>query len=158
MALTGSQIEGRNVVSSVTILELDSLSTNCKTKKLVTKTDSEDWDLRGLHQAVQVVDSLLAMGWVSWTIGDKDSIEVVGDLVDWIVVWEDSDASTTADKASENILLDTAVDDSNVHVTISRANMERSLCADSLYQVDLLWIDESLVLIGIILFSDSDPS
>ena len=62
----------------------------------------------------EVVDGVLAVGWVTGAVGDEDTVEVVGDLVDGVVEGEDSDTGTTADQAAKNVLLDTAVDESNV--------------------------------------------
>ena len=110
VALTSCQIESGNVVGSVSVLELDGTGTCCKSKQLVTKTDTKDWNLGGFHQSGQVVDSFLAVSWIAGAIGDENTIEVMGNLVDWEIVWEDSGACTTSNQASQDVLLDTAVD------------------------------------------------
>lgn len=156
VALTGCQIQSGNVVSTVSVLELDGASTGCKSEKLVTETDTHDRDLGSLHETTQVVDGLLAMGWVTRAIRDEYTIEVVGYLVDGEIIWEDRNTGTTTDQASQNVLLDTAIDDSDMHITIVGADVEWSLGTDFLHQVDLLGIDESLVLIGVVFLSNCD--
>ena len=61
-----------------------------------------------------MVDSLLAVGGISWTVGDEDAVKVVGDFVDGIIVRERGHACATADHATEDVLLDTAVNQCNV--------------------------------------------
>lgn len=122
----------------------------------MTKADTKDRDLAGLHQTSQVVDRLLAMGRVTRTIGDEDSVEVVCDFVDGVIVREDRNAGSPTDERAENVLLDTAVDDRNVHVATPGRNVEGGLGADLLHQVDLLRVDEGLVLIGVVLLSNGD--
>jgi hypothetical protein len=122
----------------------------------MTKTDTHDWDLGSLHKAAQVVNGLLAMGWVTRSIGDEDTIEVMSDLVNREVVWEDSSTGSTTNQASQDVLLNTAIDDSNVHIAIVGADMERRLGANLLDQIDLLRVDESLVLIGIVFLANCD--
>jgi hypothetical protein len=156
VALAACQVKGRNVVSAVSVLELDGSSTGCKSKQLVTETDTHDWNLGRLHQSAQVIDGFLAVSWVTRAVGDEDTVEVVGNLVDWKVVWEDSDACTAANHASQDVLLNAAIDDRNVHISVLGADVERSFGADFLDQVDLLGIDESLILIGVILLSNGD--
>ncbi len=157
VALASGQIQSRNVVSTVAILELDGASTSCESKQLVTKTDTHNWDLGGLHEAAQVVHGLLAMSWITGAVGDEDTIKVMGNLMDREIIREDCDACTASNQAPQDILLDTAVDDSDVHVTIERADMKGSLGADPLDQVDLFRINESLILISVVLLSNGDP-
>jgi hypothetical protein len=99
VALTGGQIESGNVVGTVSVLELDGAGTRSKSKQLVTKANTHDWELGGFHQSAQMVDSLLAVSWVARTVGDENTVEVVGDLVDGEIVREDSNACTTANQA-----------------------------------------------------------
>lgn len=158
VALAGGQVQSRDVVGSVAVLHLDGLCADGHGQKLVAETDSHDGDGRGLHQAGKVVDGLLAVDWVAGPVGDEDTVKVVGNLVDWVVVREDGERSTTADQAAEDVLLDTTVDQSNVEVSIGRLNHEGSLGADALDQVDLARVDKAFVLIGIVLVANGDPS
>ena len=158
MALSGCQVQCRDVVGTVSVLELDGSSTGCKGQELMAETDTHDRDLGRLHEAGQMVDCFLAMSWVTRSVGDEDTVKVVGDLVDGEIVWEDSDTCSTTNQASKNVLLDTAIYDCYVHVSVHGTDVERSLGADFLDQVDLLGVDESFILIGIIFLSNSDPS
>jgi hypothetical protein len=158
MALPSRQIQRRDIVSSVAILELDGTSTCGKSKQLVAETDTHDWNLGRFHQASQVVDCFLAMGWVTWAIGDEHSVEMVCHFMDWEIVWENSHASSSPNQGTKNVLLDTAIDDCNVHVSCGRIDVEGSLGADFFDQIDLLGINESLILIGIVLLSNCDSS
>ena len=91
MALASREVQGRDVVRPVAVLELDGLGTNSEGKKLVAKANAHDGDRRGLHQAAKVVDGLLAMGRVTGTVGDEDTVKVLGDLVDRVVIGEHGD-------------------------------------------------------------------
>jgi len=158
VAQASGQVESGNVVSSVTILELDGASTNSKSQKLVSETNTHDRNVGGFHQAGEIVDSSLAMGRVTGTVGDEDTIEVLRDLMDGVIIGKDCDGSTSADQATKDILLDTAVDQSNVERSTGGLNNEGSLGGDTLDQVDLAGINETLILVGIVLFSNGDPS
>jgi hypothetical protein len=158
VALASGQVQGGNVVSSVTVLELNGASTNGKSQKLVAETDSHDGDRRGLHQACKVVDSLLAVGWVTRTVGDEDTVVVLRNLVDGVVVRKDGDGGTAVDQASQNVLLDTTVNESNVEIGTGRLDDKRGFGAHALDEVDLTRVDEALVFVGIVLFTNGNPS
>jgi hypothetical protein len=158
VAETGGQVESGDVMGSVTILELDGASTDSKSQKLVTQTNTHDGDVGGLHEAGKVVNGSLAMGRVTGTVGDEDTVKVLRNLVDGVVVREDSDGSTSADQAAKNVLLDTTVDKGNVKRGTGRLNNEGSLGGNTLHKVDLTGVDEALILIGIVLFTNRDSS
>lgn len=158
VAAASSGVQCRDVVSTVTILELDGTSTVGQSQELVTQTDTEDGHLGGLHQATEVVDGVLAVSRVTGAVGDEDTIKVVSDLVDGVVEGEHSDTGSTADQATQNVLLDTAVDHSDVALGVGSADVERSLGADLTDQVDLLRVDEGLILVSVVLLTDGDTS
>lgn len=156
VAPASAQIQSRDVMSTVAVLQLDSTSTSSQGQELMTQADSEDGDLGSLHQATKVIGGRLAMGWVTGAVGNEYTVEVVGDLVDRVVEWEHSDTGSTVDETTENVLLDTTVDDSNVELGITVAHVERRLGAHLADKVDLLGIGECLVLIGIVFFANGD--
>jgi hypothetical protein len=158
VALAGGQIQCRDVVSPVSVLKLDCSGTGCESEKLMAETDTHDWDLGRLHEAGEMVDGFLAMGWVTGPVGDEDTVEVVGHLVNREVVREDCNACSTADQAAKNVLLDTAVDDCDVHISIRGTDVEWGLGAHFLDQVDLLRVNEGFVLVCIIFLSNGDSS
>lgn len=94
------------------------------------------------------------MGWVTRSIGDEDPIEMMSNLMDRIVIWKNSNAGTSTHQAAKNIFLDTAVDDSNMKISLTRTNMKWSLGADSSDQIYLLRVNECFVLIRIILLAN----
>lgn len=118
VALTSGQVQGGDVVGTVSVLELDGAGTGGKSEELMTHANTHDRDLGRLHQASEMVDSLLAMSRVTGAVGDEDTVEVVGDLVDGEVVGENSDTGSPADQAAKDVLLHTAVDDRHVQVTV----------------------------------------
>ena len=122
----------------------------------MAQTDAHDWDLGVLHQLGEMVDCLLAMGRIAGAVADEHAVEVVGHFVDRVVIREDGGGSATADEAAQDVLLDAAVDYGDVEVTAG-ADVEGGFGAHSLDEVDLLGVDEGLVLVGIVLFSDGDP-
>lgn len=156
VAATGAHVQSGNVVSTVTVLELDGAGTSGQGQELVTQADTEDGKLGGLHQAAQVVDGVLAVSRVTGTVGDEDTVEVVGDLVDGEVVGEHGNTGATADQATQNVLLDTTVDDSDVALGVRSANVEGSLGADLADEVDLLRVGKGLILVGIVLLTHGD--
>lgn len=156
VTFAGGKVKSWDVVSTVTILELDGLCTSSECEQLVTHADAHDGNLGRLDQLSEVVDSLLAVSWVSRAVGNENTIKVVGDLVDRIVVREASDRCTTGNEGAEDVLLDTTIDESHVHVTNGRADMERCLRGDTADKVDSFRVDESLVFVGIVLFTDGD--
>lgn len=158
MALSRSQIQSGNVVGAIAIFELNGRGSNSECEKLMSQANAHDRNRRCLHQAAEVVDRLLAMGRVTGAIGDKDSVKVVGNLVYGVVVWEDRHRGAAADKAAQDVLLHTAVDQGNVEGSARSRNNEGGLGAHALDQVDLARIDEALVLIGIVLATDGDTS
>jgi len=157
MALPSGQVEGGDVVGSVTVLQLDCTSTSCQSKQLMAEANTHDGDLGGLHQHLQVVHGGLAVGRVTRAVGDEDAVIVVGNLLNLEVVGEYCYASPAADKASEDVLLDTAVNQRNVILRVVGLNNEGCLGADPLDQVNLAGIDEAFVLVCIILVSNRDP-
>jgi len=156
VAATGAQVQSRDVVGPVTVLELDGPAAGSQSQQLVAETDAEDGNLGGLHQTLQVVDSVLAVGGVTGAVGDEDTVEVVGNLVDRVVEGEDCDASAATNQAAQDVLLHTAIDDSDVGGGVRSADVEGLLGANLTDQVDLLGIGEGLVLIGIVLLADGD--
>ena len=157
VALSSGQVESRNVVGTVSVLELDGAGADSQSEKLVAEANAHNGDGRSLHEASQVVNSLLAVSWVTRSVGDEDTIVVLGDLMDGVVVGEDGDGSATADKASKDVLLDATVQESNVECSAGGLDHEGSLGADTLHKVDLAGINEALILVGIVLVTNGDP-
>ncbi len=154
VALAGGQVEGRDVVSAVAVFELDRRGADSESQKLVAEADAHDGDRRRLHQAAQVVDGLVAVGRVTRAVGDEDTVEVVGNLVDRVVVGEDGDGGAAADQAAQDVLLYAAVDQGNVEGRVGVGNHEGGLGAHTLDQVDGARVDEALILVGIVLVTD----
>lgn len=103
-----------------------------------------------------MVDCVLAMGWVAGAVGDEDSVEVVGDLVDGVVIRERSYAGAATDKTSQNVLFNSAVNDGHVEVS-GRTDVEGRLGADLADKVDLFGVHEGFVLIGVVFLANCDP-
>lgn len=156
VAATSAHVQSRDVVSPVTVLELDGASASSQSQQLVTQANTKDGHLRRLHQAAQVVGGGLAVSRVTGTVGDEDTIEVVSHLVDGEVKGEHGHAGTAVDQAAQDVLLDTTIDDSHVTLGVTTAHMEGSLGADLANKVNLLRVGEGLILIGIVLFTDGD--
>lgn len=158
VATTSAQVQSRDVMGPITVLELDGAGASSQSQELVTQTNTEDGNLGGLHQTLQVVYSVLAVSGVTGAVGDEDTIEVVGHLVDRVIEGEDRDAGAAANHAPQDILFHTTVDDSNVGRRVRSADMKRLLSADLTHQVDLLGVGECLVLVGVVLLTDGDTS
>jgi hypothetical protein len=96
------------------------------------------------------------MGWVTGAVGDEDTIVVLSNLVDGVVVRENSDRGSSANQAAKNVLLHTAVNEGNVVLGTGGLDNEGSLGADTLDQVNLTRVDVAFVLVGIILLANGD--
>lgn len=75
-----------------------------------------------------------------------------------VVVGEASDAGAARDETAEDILLDTAVNQSHVHVSQRGADVEGCLCRNTTHKVDSLRVNVRLVLISIVLLTNGDTS
>lgn len=158
VAFARGEVERGDVMGTVTILELDRLCASGESNQLVTHAYTHDGDLGRLKELAEVVNGSCAVSWVTGSVGDEDTIEVVCDLVDGVVKGEAGDACTSGNETAEDVLLDTTIDQSNVHVAEGRADVEGSLGRDTTDQVDGLRIDVGLILIGIVLLTNGDTS
>jgi hypothetical protein len=156
VALSRRAVERGDVVSAVAVFELDGAAPGCEGEELVAETDAEDGDLGGLHQALEVVYGISAVGWVTGSVRDENAIKVVGDLVDGEIEREDRNRSAAGDEGAKDVLLNSAVDDGYVHVALWGGDVEGSLSGDALDEVDLLWVHEGLVLVGVVFLADCD--
>ena len=156
VTLSGGEIKSGNVVSAVSVLHLGSASANGDGKKLVTEADAHDGDLRGVHQGTKVVAGGTAVCWVTRSVRDEDTVKVARNLVDRVIEREASDGSSTANERTNDVLLDTAIDEGHVHVAQGRGNVEGCLCADLCDQVDVGRVIECFVLVGIVFLSDDN--
>ena len=130
MAMSRGQVQSRNIMRTITVLQLDSLCTSGQGKKLMSEANPKYWDLRRLHQLSEVIDRVLTMCRISRPIGEENAIKMVRNLVDGVVIREGSDTRATADQTSQDVFLDTAIDDCYVHVSKPRVDMEWCLGAD----------------------------
>jgi len=142
MTFASGKIQGRNVMSPISVLELDSSRTSGQGQQLVSKADTKDGNLGTLHQLSEMVNSILAMSWVSRPIGNENTIEVMGHLMDRIIERETGNASTSAHQTTKNILLHSTVDDSDMSRRRWCTDMEWCLRAHFPDQVNLLRVDE----------------
>ena len=103
VAFTCCEIQSRDVVCTISVLEFDSPRASCQSNQLVSQANTHYWDLRRVHQLPEVVDCFLAMRRVARTIADEDTVEMMGHFMDWVVVGECGDACATANKASQDV-------------------------------------------------------
>src|ERR1700733_225569 len=157
VASSGRQIQCWNVVRTIAVFEFECTRACSQCEQLMPQTDTHNRDLGRLHQLLQVVDRLLAMGRVTGPIGNKKSIKVMGDLVNGVIERKCCDTCTSIDETAEDVLFDTTVDDSDVCGWVGCADMERGFGANFADKVDLFWVDKSLILISVIFLSDGDP-
>lgn len=122
----------------------------------MTQTDTHNRDVGGLHQALQVVNGLLAMSRVTGAVADEHTIVVLSDLLDRVVVGEHSHTSSAADETSKDVLLDTTVQQRNVVLAARALNHKGSLGAHALNEIDLTRVNEGLVLVGVVLLTRGD--
>lgn len=144
-------------MSSVAKSHRDRRCSSGQAEQLVAHADTHDGDGRGVHQAGEVVDRLLTVGGITGAVGDEDAVEVIGNFLNGVVIRKDGDRGATADETAQDILLDTAVNESDVEVGARRLNHEGGLGADPLDQVDLAGVDEALVLVGVVFVANRDP-
>lgn len=102
----------------------------------MTHADAHDWNLGALDELAEIVNGRLAVGWVARAVGDKYAIEMVSNFMDRVVKGESGYACTAGNEASEDVLLDAAVDQSNMHVSEGGAHMKWSFGGDTADQVN----------------------
>lgn len=124
----------------------------------MTEADAKNWDLRCSHQFLEIMNSVLAMGWIARSVGDENAVKMVSNLVNRIVIWECCHAGTPADQTSKYVFLDAAVDDGDVKIAIGGTDMEGRFGANLVDQIDLLRIDKSFVLVCVIFLADGYAS
>ena len=156
VALAGEEIKSRNVVSTVAVLHLDGVGAGSNGQQLVAKTDTHDGDLGGGHKLAQVVGGAAAVGGVTRTIGDENTVEVVGRLVDGEVVGNAGDRGATGDDGANDVLLDTTVDETDVGVAVGRGHVEGRLGGNLLDKVDAARVLVRLVLVSVVLLANGD--
>lgn len=106
-------------MGTVAPFQFDRLGPTSQGEKLMAKADAHDGDLRSVHERPQGPDCILTMGRVSWTVGDEDAIEEMGDFLDRIVEGEASHTRATADEGAEDVFFDTAIDDGDMQISIT---------------------------------------
>lgn len=157
VAASGKEIEGGDVVSAVAVLELDGLCAGGEGEELVAEADAKDGAVKGVHGEFEGLDGGRAVGGVAGAVGDEDSVKVVGNGVDGVVVGKDRDVGAAGDEGAENVFLDAAVNDGDVGVgTMTCRDVEGGLCGDFVDEVDGAWVEESFVLVCVVLFADGD--
>jgi len=158
VALAGKKVESRDVVSTVTVLHLDGVGAGSNGQQLVAKTDTHDRDLGGGHQLAEVVGGATAVSGVTRAVGNEDTVEVVGRLVDREVVRNTGDRSATRDNGTNDVLLDTTVDETDVGVAVGRWHVEGRLGRNLLNKVDAARVLVCLVLVCVVLLANGDLS
>lgn len=98
----------------------------------------------------------LTMGRIARAVRDEDAVVIGSNLLNFKIVRENRHTSPAADKASENVLLHTTIDQGNVVLRVDCLHVERSFGADPFDQVDLAGVHKALVLIRIVLISSRD--
>jgi hypothetical protein len=156
VALAGEEVESRDVVSTVAVLHLDGVGAGGDGQQLVAKTDAHDGDLGGGHKLAEVVGGAAAVGGVTRTVGDEDTVEVVGRLVDGEVVGHASDRGATGNDGANDVLLYTTVDETDVGVAIGRWNVEGRLGGYLFDKVNAARVLVSLILVGVVLLTNGD--
>lgn len=163
VALASGQVESRDVMGSVTVLKLDSLGSSSKGEELVAKADTEDGQIHKLgllvHDLSKVENGGLAVSGVTRAVGDKDTVKVMGNILDGVVKGEDGNGGTSRDQRSENVLLNTTVHHGDVQRVLDISgsrHVEGLLGGDSSDEVDLTRVNKGGVLIGVVLLADSD--
>lgn len=122
----------------------------------MAQADAHDRYLGGFHESLKVVDGVLAVSGITRPIRDEDTVEVVCDLVDGVVVWKACHRGPAADKTAEDVLFDTAIDDSHMGVARAGADMEGRLGADFRDEIDLFGVHKGLILILVVLLPNGN--
>lgn len=97
-------------MSTVTKLQLQGAGTCSSGKQLVSEADTKDWCALLLDGSLDVVDGLGHHGWITWTVGDEETIVVLASK-GWeiIVPRAYQNLNTAGDQASELVVLETDV-------------------------------------------------
>jgi hypothetical protein len=109
--------DSRLVMTTVTKGEFVGVQTSGHTKEKVTHANTEDGLVPSINGNLQVVDSLGTHGRATRTIGNEKTIILILDLVEVIVPRKDSDSSATSSETTQDVLLDTTINNSDLDIT-----------------------------------------
>ena len=145
-------------MGSVSVFEFDRLGAGSEREQLMSETDSEDGFIVDVEESAKIGDSSGTVGWISRAIGQENSIILVCDFLNRVVVRVDSDTSPSSNETSNDILFDSAIDESNIQIRVASLDMEWMFRADLLYKIDFARIEERFIFVCVIFFSDNDTS
>ena len=124
----------------------------------MTETNTHDRDLRRFHEALKMIDRVLAMSWITWSVGDENAIEMMRYFVNGIIIGEARNTCSSANKTSEDVLFDAAIYDCHVEISIAGTYMKGLLGAYLTDEIDLFGVDKGFVLVCVVFLSNGDSS
>lgn len=113
-ATRAGKSQDRLVVSSVTEGHSISLETRCQTQNLVSHTNTKDGFVPFVDGNSDSLDGIHDTLWVSWSVGQEQSVVLIPDGVEVIVPWQDSDDCVSSDERSKDVGLGSKVQDGNL--------------------------------------------
>ena len=94
-------------MAAVTKLHLQGACTRGSCEELVTKADTENWGAVLLNGSFDMVDSLGHHSWVTWTVGDEETIVVLAGKGGEVVIPRAyKDLNTTFDETPQLVVLE----------------------------------------------------
>lgn len=110
VTFSSQQVCARNVVAAVTKLHLQGACARCSREELVTKADTEDWGAVLFNGGFDMVDSFSHHSWITWTVGDEESVVVfAGKGGEVVVPWAYKDLNATPDKTPQLVVLESDI-------------------------------------------------
>ena len=111
---SGDEIESRDVLRTVSVLEFDRLGAGGEREKLMSQADSEDGFVIDVKKGTKIGDGRRTVSWISRSIGQENPIIQMCDFLNGVVVGVDSDISPSPDKTANDIFLDSTINESDI--------------------------------------------
>lgn len=110
VTFSSQHVRARNIVAAVTKLHLQGTCARCSREELVAKADTEDWGAVLLNGGFDVVDGFSHHSWITWAVGDEETIVVLSSKGGEVVVpWAYKDLNTTPDEAPQLVVLESDI-------------------------------------------------
>mmetsp|Transcript_1126 Transcript_1126/g.1557 ORF Transcript_1126/g.1557 Transcript_1126/m.1557 type:complete len:206 (+) Transcript_1126:3542-4159(+) len=141
VAQRGSQVDHGLIHSTIPKFHLVRFCPCCKSKKLVSETNTENrlWVLL-IDSDSKIIDGLLSHSWITRSIRDEEAIIFV--LIKIVIPGNDFQMNLSfMDKVSNDVILDPTINCNNCHIR-SFVQLENILSGNRSDKVSLVWIFE----------------
>jgi hypothetical protein len=106
VTFSSQHVRAWNIVAAVSKLHLQGRCARSPREKLVTKANTKDWGAVLLNGGFDVIDSFSHHSWITWTVGDEETIVILaGKGGEVVIPWAYEDLNTTPDETPQLVEL-----------------------------------------------------